>query len=355
MMCPYRQRADLPNTMFECLALLRREVAKTVAGCVTAWLALLAAPAVLAHHGVAPHYDTARPVTVDGVIVKFDFINPHSFVHVAVTADSGEEEVWQCELASRSVLTRNGLSAGKFRVGDAIHIEGIAGRHNPLGCATRTARFADGSVLQSSELFGPVATAAPQLPDDVLSIEGTWTMKQFGVAMYEGVLTPAGEAARAAFDPIADDPVIFCNPASPVRSWINVNEPFVIRREAQRVVIDHRFLDYQRVIHLTEGSPPSGTPRSEMGYSTGRFDGDALVIATSHFTAGTLEPRRSVLHTEDLVLAERLEVNPQSGELEISWTIDDPAFFTEPVTQTEVFVRSARDDTPYDCEPGYQQ
>ena len=328
---------------------------KAASGSATAMLAMLIAPAAAAHHGVAPHYDVDRPVSIEGRVSRFDFINPHAFVYVAVSADSGEEQEWQCELASRSVLSRNGLTASTFQPGDSIRIEGVAGRHNPTGCALRTAWLADGSVLRASELFGPAAAAEPELPVDPQSIEGVWTMKQFRVSLYDGVLTPAGEAARAAFDPIADDPVINCDLASPVRSWINVNEPFEIRREAQRVVIDHRFLDYQRIVHLTRDPPPEDTPRSAMGYAVGHFEGDALVVTTSRFIAATLEPRRAVLHTEDLRLSERLEVNPDSGELEITWTIDDPAYFTEPLTQKEFFVRSTRDDTSYDCTPGYQQ
>jgi len=44
----------------------------------------------------------------------------------------------------------------------------------------------------------------------------------------------------------------------------------------------------------------------------------------------------------------RLGINP------LTWTIDDPAYFKTPVTQTEVFVRSRRDPEPYDCKPGYR-
>jgi hypothetical protein len=62
-----------------------------------------------------------------------------------------------------------------------------------------------------------------------------------------------------------------------------------------------------------------------------------------------------VLHTADLKLSERLEVNAQTGDLEITWVIDDPAYFKSPVTQKELFVRSARAPQPYDCKPGYQQ
>jgi len=316
-------------------------------------LLVLAAGALPAHHGVAPHYDDSRRVQVEGTVEKFDFINPHAFVYVNVTDDDGTTNVWQCELASASVLARNGLSAETFGVGDFVRIEGAAGRRNPYGCAVRVARFADGSVLDSTTLFGPTQTGAAVTEPQ--SIVGTWTMKRFAVSRYEGVMTEAGEAARAAFDPITDDPGIFCDPASPVRLWINVNEPFELRREPDRVVIEHRYLDAVRVIHLDHDEPPAGTPRSTMGYSAGYFDGDVLVVRTGHFLAGAIEPRYGVMHTEDLVLTERLEVDPDTGDLAITWTIDDPAFFREPFTQRELYVRSARDPSPYDCKPGYQQ
>jgi hypothetical protein len=306
-----------------------------------------------AHHGVAPHYDANKPVTIEGVVSRFDFINPHSFVYVATVNDAGDEEIWQCELASSSVLSRNGLTAETFKVGEPITVEGIAGRKNPTGCALRVAYFADGSILRSSTLFGP--TPAAERPADPDSIFGVWTMKRFSVSDYAGRLTPAGERAREAFDPIADDPAIYCDPASPVRFWVNVNEPFEIKREQDDIVIDHRFMDTRRVVHMNTDAPPPGAPRGSMGYSTGRFDGSALIISTTHFTAATLEPRYGVMHTEDLRLTERLEVNEETGELEITWVIDDPAYFTEAVTQTEHFVRSERDPEPYDCRPGYQQ
>ncbi len=100
------------------------------------------------------------------------------------------------------------------------------------------------------------------------------------------MLTDEGERLRAAFDPIKDDPAIYCDPASPVRFWVNVNEPFEIKREGNTVVVDHQFMDTRRVIHLDETAPPPGTPRSTMGYSTGRFDGDALVIEDDELRRG---------------------------------------------------------------------
>jgi hypothetical protein len=321
-----------------------------------AGLALLAiASPRQAHHGVAPHYDAGKPVTLEGSVARFEFINPHSFVYVDVAGAAGVKQTWSCEMASRSVLSRNGLTAESFKPGEPITIEGVAARHNPTGCALRIAHFRDGRRLESTALFAPTIAPAADAPADPSSIVGVWTMKRFTVSNYEGQLTAAGERARAAFDPIKDDPAIYCDPASPVRFWVNVNEPFEIKREGATVVVDHRFMDSRRVVHLDEQAPGADVARSTMGYSTGHFEGKTLVVTTTNFVAATLEPRFGVLHTEDLELTERLAVNPASGDLEITWTIDDPAFFKEPVTQTERFVRSPRDPEPYDCKPGYQQ
>ncbi len=321
---------------------------------VGALTALLAFP-VLAHHGVAPHYDDSRPVTIDGTVSEFQFINPHSFVYLRVTGADGQEAIWHCELASRSVLARNGLTEQMFAPGKHVQIMGSQARQNATGCAVREARFDDGSVLRSSTLFGatPAATAVPATQRQ--SIDGVWAMKRFAVSRYLGVLTEEGERLRAAFDPVKDDPAIYCDPASPVRFWVNVNEPFEIKRDGNTVVVEHQFMDSRRVIHLDATAPPPGTPRSTMGYSTGRFDGAALVVETTNFVAATLEPRYGVMHSADLKLTERIEVDEATQELKITWTIDDPIVFKEPHTQQEIFVRTERWREPYDCKPGYQQ
>jgi uncharacterized protein DUF6152 len=318
-------------------------------------LVALALPAQ-AHHGVAPHYDDSKQVTIDGTVSEFQFINPHSFVYLRVVAD-GKEAIWHCEMASRSVLARNGLTQETFAEGKHVVITGSQARQNPTGCAVREAHFDDGSVLRSSTLFDatPATTAVP--PAQRESIDGVWAMKRFAVSRYVGVLTDEGERLRAAFDPIKDDPAIYCDPASPVRLWVNVNEPFEIKRDANAgaVIVDHQLMDTKRVIHLNETAPPPGTPRSTMGYSTGRFDGDALLIETTNFVAATLEPRFGVMHSADLKLTERLEVNALTHELEITWTIDDPVVFKAPHTQKEIYVRTERWHEPYNCKPGYQQ
>ena len=91
-----------------------------------------------AHHGVAPHYDASKPVTVEGVVTRFDFINPHSFVYIEMRDEQGAAQTWKCELDGRATLARSGRGADLFVVGQQVTLQGIAARRDPTGCAFRT-------------------------------------------------------------------------------------------------------------------------------------------------------------------------------------------------------------------------
>ena len=54
---------------------------------VCGWLA--AAGSVLAHHAVAAQYDLDKPIEFSGTVVKMEFVNPHSMLHLEVTNPDG--------------------------------------------------------------------------------------------------------------------------------------------------------------------------------------------------------------------------------------------------------------------------
>ena len=51
-------------------------------------IVLIAATAA-AHHASAPHFDRNRPIEIEGVITKFEFVNPHAYLDVDVTDTDG--------------------------------------------------------------------------------------------------------------------------------------------------------------------------------------------------------------------------------------------------------------------------
>src|SRR5258705_13208376 len=68
-------------------------VMKPKLGILVAGLAFaMAALPILAHHSFTAEHDNTKPVTIKGKLVKMDWVNPHSWVHGAVTTPDGKTE-----------------------------------------------------------------------------------------------------------------------------------------------------------------------------------------------------------------------------------------------------------------------
>ena len=79
--------------------------------------------------------------------------------------------------------------------------------------------------------------------------------------------------------------------------------------------------------------------RQWLGHSTGRWDGDTLVVETTNFTDKILYRGAA----ENLQLVERIKrVGPD--ELEYRVTITDPTTFTRPWTVAIPYVNTGEDD-----------
>jgi len=84
---------------------------------------------------------------------------------------------------------------------------------------------------------------------------------------------------------------------------------------------------------FTDGRPPPDNDPQPwfFGYSTGRWDGDELVVTTTHFRDGEwLDIIGSPL-TDAATVTERFR-RPSFGRMEIDITVDDPKAYTEPWT-----------------------
>lgn len=116
------------------------------------WLALSAAP-LFAHHSYAM-FDRDKQLTVDGVVAKFEWTNPHVFVWVYVRKPAGPGyDLYAFETGSPGVLTRHGWSKRSFSAGEKITV-----RYFPLrdptahGGSFIQARRADGTTLSGDGL-----------------------------------------------------------------------------------------------------------------------------------------------------------------------------------------------------------
>jgi hypothetical protein len=73
-----------------------------------------------------------------------------------------------------------------------------------------------------------------------------------------------------------------------------------------------------------------------LGDSTGRWEGDTLVVETVNFNDRTWIDRRGVPHSDQLRVVERIR-RSNEDELTVDITVADPIAFTEPWTSRKIF------------------
>jgi hypothetical protein len=111
-----------------------------------------------AHHAFGAEFDASRPIVVKGKIVKIEWVNPHTWIHVEMVKPDGAKEVWMFEGGSPNTLLRRGVNKNSFPPGTEVVIDGYQARdHSELRANARNVTFPDGTKL----FLGSTGTGAP--------------------------------------------------------------------------------------------------------------------------------------------------------------------------------------------------
>ena len=117
-----------------------------------------AAPA-LAHHAFGAEFDPDAPIRLEGPIVKVEWVNPHSWIHLEVTNDDGTKTVWMIEGGTPNVLQRRGLRRECLPIGSVLIVDGYQAKDHSLPRANgRDVTFTDGRKF----FLGSSGTGAPE-------------------------------------------------------------------------------------------------------------------------------------------------------------------------------------------------
>src|SRR5215470_8473577 len=115
-----------------------------------------------AHHAFGSEFDSNAPVILKGKIVKIEWVNPHTWIHVEITKEDGSKEVWMVEGGSPNTLLRRGANKNTFPEGTAVVVDGYQARdHSEMRANARNVTFPDGRKL----FLGSTGTGAPN-PDE---------------------------------------------------------------------------------------------------------------------------------------------------------------------------------------------
>jgi hypothetical protein len=103
-----------------------------------------------AHHSFAAEFDDKQPVRLDGTVVKFEFMNPHSWVHVEVKNPDGTVVQWAVETGSTNALFRQGWRKDSLRAGDHVTIDAYRAKNGTNTANARTVKLPDGRQISAA-------------------------------------------------------------------------------------------------------------------------------------------------------------------------------------------------------------
>jgi len=184
----------------------------------------------------------------------------------------------------------------------------------------------------------------PRLADGHPDLSGIWDVGNMlyfhdlarGLKPGEVQLTPWAAAIRKQrMDRNhVDDPYGYCLPLGVPR--INTRSPFKILQTPQLTAFLHETfvgMIFRQV--FTDGRPLPTISEAEpawLGYSVGKWDGDAFVVDTVGFRdRGWLSAMQAYPHSDALHVTERWR-RTDVGHMELTVTIDDPKAYVKPWT-----------------------
>ena len=322
--------------------------------------ASLGAFAAAAHHSTALVYDRGGAlIEAEGVITDVAWVNPHVRFKMRGAGADGVERLWEIESNSVSIVSRFGLTADLVASGTRVKVAGNGGRQadnvlwltNMLLPSGQEILF--GAAVQSrwsQQTIGGDTRSAVAADSQNLGLFRVWTNVTnpptfWGASM---PLTPSAAAARAAFDPLTQEPTANCAPKG-MPFIMEQPYPMEIVAAGDEILLKMEEYDTVRRIAMKPGVAVRPDPESPLGVSFGRWEGTALVVFTVdigyRWVNGTGIPLGPDATTE-----ERFELNSDGSRLDYTLKVTDGATFTAPATFRKAWEwRPGEQVRPYQC------
>ncbi len=141
-----------------------------------------------------------------------------------------------------------------------------------------------------------------------------------------------------------DDPTAVCLPPGPSRAF-TAPFPVEIMQSKRIIAFLFEYMNLYRVVYMDGRTHPADIMDYPefMGHSTGRWDGDTLVIDTIGINERSWLDTAGHEHSAKLHLTERLK-KVDDNTMTYTVTYDDPVFFSEPWSVTRTFRRGKDSD-----------
>lgn len=157
-------------------------------------------------------------------------------------------------------------------------------------------------------------------------------MEAYQVQVNERMLTPMARQSQAEFDP-SQEASLDCKPdGDGLRHQVLAPLPIEIEQQEDRVILRYEYWNAERIVYLNGTEPGESVASSRLGYSTGRYEGNSLIVESSRLLPSMtgIPNGNPVLLTADARAVERYTLSGNGDVLDVMMEIIDPANFTEP-------------------------
>ena len=316
---------------------------------------LVASGQIAAHHGTRVSYDWTNPTRITGTVTEFVWRNPHARLFFDVTDKESNVVHWGGEMSSPTNLARSGWTRATLKPGDELTMTIYPSRAGTsVGEVSRTEPLFVNGVQLSLAGAVPEPTETVPVPQDVpfdpRDLSGVWlssggprrsvageepaSMTPEGQAKYDAQLPSYGP--RAIPPALGNDPAWDCNPEGVTRMLLSIR-PFEFIQGSDKLIQLFERGRAWRDVWVDGREIPTGRDPRWLGYSTGLWQGDTLVVETTGFDDRTWLDSYANPHSDALRLVERWR-RTAYDTLELDMVIHDPKIYTSPVVvETKIF------------------
>ncbi len=329
-------------------------------------LAAVATPST-AHHSRA-EFARGTMHEIEGEVVEVIWRNPHVRLRIETRSAGGTTEIWELEAGDAGTQARRGLTADLISVGERVRAAGLTSdrrdnlltlEHILLASGTELL-FRDGESRWSNDVVGGSRTATPAVPVANTAAEGLFRVwfRMAGTpyeVLEEPPLTPAARAAWQAYDPLRDDPVLDCVlPGMPRVITMAGSRPIAFEQRGEDILLISENYNRNRLIHMDADVDLTDVEASPLGYSRGRWEGNTLIVTTTHVSWPFFElpPLYGVPQSQETEIVERFTLD--EDRLVYDFRAYDPINFTQPIEANGYFVWRWEPDIRIrtnECEP----